>query len=97
MKIGRIGFASLFAVAISVTAASGVEPTPPNAPASIGVATMSSDGTIQLQLRAEGQGAIGDAVFFYKPGDPMYEKIKEHLGGIKPGEEKPVPPWPESP
>ena len=40
---------------------------------------------------------IGDAVFVYKPGDPMYEKIKEHLGGIKPGEEKPVPPWPESP
>jgi hypothetical protein len=67
-------------------------------PASIGVATMSPDGTITLQLRAEGAGGIvGDAVFVYKPGDKMYAEIKQHIGDIKPGETKPVPPWPSSP
>ena len=29
----------------------------------------------------------------YKPGDPRYEEIKQHLGGIEPGETKPVRPW----
>jgi hypothetical protein len=65
---------------------------------SIGVATMSVDGTITLQLMAEGAGGtVGDAVLVYKPGDKMYEEVKQHIGGIKPGEEKPVPPWPPSP
>jgi hypothetical protein len=63
---------------------------------SIGVATMSPDGIIRLQLRAEGPGVVGDAVLVYKPGDPMYEEVKQHIGGIKPGEEKPIPPWPTS-
>lgn len=67
-------------------------------PASIGVATMSADGTITLQLRAEGAGGtVGDAVFVYKLGDKMYAEIKQHIGDIKPGETKPVPPWPPSP
>jgi hypothetical protein len=63
-------------------------------PASIGVATMSEDGVIRLQLMARGDGAVGDAILVYKPGDPMYEEVKKHIGGLKPGEEKPVPPWP---
>jgi cellulose biosynthesis protein BcsQ len=25
--------------------------------------------------------------------DPQYEEIKKHIGGIKPGETKPVRPW----
>ncbi len=66
------------------------EPTSP----SIGVATMESDGTIVLQLRAEGPGpTIGDALFKYPPKDPQYAKILAHLGEIHPGESKPVPPW----
>jgi hypothetical protein len=39
--------------------------------------------------------AIGDAMVVYKPGDPKYQETLEHLGGMKPGEEKSVPPWPE--
>ena len=66
--------------------------------AGIGVATMSADGAITLQLRAEGAGGtVGDAVFVYKPGDPMYAEVKQHIGDIKPGETKPVPPWPSTP
>jgi hypothetical protein len=60
----------------------------------IGIALMKKDGTIQLQLRAEsGIGTIGDAQFTYSPSDPNYSKILQHLGGLKPGETKPVPPW----
>ncbi len=63
---------------------------------SIGVATMEKDGTIVLQLRAEGPGPmIGDALFKYPPKDPQYAKILNHLGGLRPGESKPVPPWDE--
>jgi hypothetical protein len=63
---------------------------------SIGSATMKEDGTIVLMLRAEGPGGMtGDALITYKPDDPKYQETLEHLGGLKPGEEKPVPPWPE--
>ena len=32
----------------------------------------------------------------YPPGHPRYEEILRHVGPIKPGEEKPVRPWPET-
>ena len=60
---------------------------------SIGQATMKPDGTIVLQLRAETNGAVGDAQFEYPRGHNQYEEILKHLGGLKPGEQKPVPPW----
>jgi len=64
--------------------------------ASIGSATMQTDGTIVLQLRAtDGTGMRGDGRLTYPPGHPQYQKILAHLGGLLPGEEKPVPPWPE--
>lgn len=57
---------------------------------------METDGTIVLQLRAEGEGGmIGDALMRYPKGHKEYPKILKHLGGLKPGESKPVPPWPE--
>jgi hypothetical protein len=66
--------------------------------APIGVATMKPDGTILLQLRAEGPGGIrGDALRVYPPTHPRYEKVLKHLGGLAPGESKPVPPWPAAP
>ncbi len=64
--------------------------------ASIGMATMQAEGTIVLMLRAEGEGgAVGDAMFTYAKGNPQYEDVLKHVGGLKPGETKPVPPWPE--
>jgi hypothetical protein len=64
--------------------------------ASIGTATMKSDGTIVLQLRAtDGTGRIGDAQLEYPPGHPQYQEVLRHVGGLKPGDEKIVPPWPE--
>lgn len=66
----------------------------PSAP--IGSASMDQNRIIYLQLRAEGpDGALGDAMFTYKPDDPRYQEIIKHVGGLEPGQSKPVPPWPE--
>ena len=64
---------------------------------SIGSATMESDGTIVLQLRAEGPGVRGDAQLRYPRDHKQYDSVLEHLGGLRPGESKPVPPWPDEP
>ncbi|NHZ34540.1 hypothetical protein [Massilia rubra] len=61
----------------------------------IGTARMLDDRSIVLNLRAETEGSVGHARFTYQPGDPMHVKIGEHVGGLKPGEEKSVPPFPE--
>jgi hypothetical protein len=62
---------------------------------SIGQATMAQDGTIVLDLRAEGPGgALGDARILYPPDHKDYQMILRHLGGLKPGETKSVPPFP---
>jgi hypothetical protein len=65
------------------------------APASIGTARMKDDGTIVMQLRAQTGGAVGDAQVTYAPTSPQYQDVLKHLGGLRPGEEKPVPPWPD--
>ena len=64
-------------------------------PESIGQATMETDGTIVLYLRAQASssGASGDAVIRYPLNHSQYRSILEHLGGLHPGETKPVPPW----
>lgn len=64
--------------------------------ASIGEATMEEDGTLVLQLRAEAPGGgSGDAMIQYKPNDPRYQRTLDHIGGLEPGQSKPVPPWPD--
>ncbi len=60
---------------------------------SIGVAQMTADGVITLQLRSLPPDPIAEGELRYAPDDPQYEEIKQHLGGIAPGETKLVPPW----
>jgi hypothetical protein len=63
----------------------------------IGTATMTSDGTLVLDLVAEGPGgARGIARILRPPTHPRYGAWIEHLGGLAPGEQKVVPPWPET-
>jgi hypothetical protein len=64
-------------------------------PQYIGKASMSADGTIALSLFMTGDGKHADAQFTYKTNDPNYQMIIRHVGGIKPGEIKPVPPFPD--
>lgn len=56
---------------------------------------MKADGTIVLQLRAEAGDTQGDALFVYPPSHKQYKQILDHVGGLTPGQTKPVPPWPE--
>ncbi|MBP0463457.1 hypothetical protein J5Y09_06010 [Roseomonas sp. PWR1] len=60
----------------------------------IGMARMALDGTIILDLRARDGGTVGMAQLRYPPGHPQYAMILRHLGGMRPGESKPVRPFP---
>jgi hypothetical protein len=70
----------------------------PEAPASVGSAEMAKDGTLRLMLRAEtADGMIGEMTMVVPPGDPRYAGYVAHLGGMRPGDAKPIPPFPEPP
>jgi hypothetical protein len=60
---------------------------------SIGVAEMSADGTITLHLKSLWPDPHEDSDLAYAPDDPQYDDIKKHLGGIEPGQSKPIPPF----
>lgn len=64
-------------------------------PESVGSASMLADGTLELRFRTEtADGAIGEALTIVRPGEPHYASIVKHLGGIQPGQGKPIPPFP---
>jgi|APMI01.1.fsa_nt_gi hypothetical protein len=75
-------------------------PPPPDAsqepqPKQIGSAYMTEDGTLEMSLRAvAADGTIGEAMLVIAPDDARYATMVKHLDGIKPGEGKPVPPFP---
>lgn len=60
---------------------------------SIGVADMAADGTITLHLKSLWPDAHEDSDLTYAPDDPQYNEMKQHLGGIDPGQSKPIPPF----
>jgi hypothetical protein len=68
-------------------------PVPCASVASIGVAHMSRDGVITLRIRSLPSDRIAEGELRYAPGSPHYDEIMQHLGGIAPGESKPVRPW----
>ena len=62
----------------------------------IGDALMSDDGTIVIRMRRTTDGKNVSGEVSYRVGDPHYKEVLDHLGGMKPGEVKLVPAWPES-
>jgi hypothetical protein len=68
----------------------------PEAKPSIGVATMLQNGTILVGVGGP-DAARARAVLMVEPGDTNYQSIIDHVGGLKPGETKPIPPWPDQP
>ena len=54
----------------------------PEAPASVGSAETAD-------------GMIGEMTMAVPRGDPRYAGFVAHLGGMKPGDAKPIPPFPE--
>jgi hypothetical protein len=59
-------------------------------PESIGVARMAVDGTVTLEMFRPGHG-----ILTYRKSDKDYKDVIQRLGGIRPGEVKPVLPWPD--
>jgi hypothetical protein len=55
---------------------------------------MEPDGTVILDLVARTGGVVGQGRLTYPPGHPDRGAILRHLGGLRPGEMKPVPPFP---
>jgi hypothetical protein len=62
-------------------------------PGSIGTALMSADGTITVNIRSPQPGSPLDGVVAVRRSDPNYARILSHIGGMSPGEKKPVPPF----
>jgi hypothetical protein len=97
MSYCRVAAAALLAASFAATAAAQFKKDLPEIPCeaveSIGTAEMSADGTITLRLRSLSPNPIAEGVLTYAPDDPQYEEVKQHLGGIAPGEFKPVKPW----
>ncbi len=60
----------------------------------IGTAWMEADGTIILDLVARSGARTGDGRLVYPPDYPDRGMIRRHLGGLRPGETRPVPPFP---
>ncbi|HEU4412979.1 MAG TPA: hypothetical protein VFS43_47495 [Polyangiaceae bacterium] len=59
-------------------------------PTLIGDAKMLDDGTIVLDLRHPAWVRVT-----YAPTHPEYASVLRHVGGLRPGESKGVPPWPD--
>ena len=60
---------------------------------SIGTAEMAASGTITLHLKSLWPDPHEDSDLTYAPDDLQYDDIKKHLGGIAPGQLKPIPPF----
>jgi hypothetical protein len=61
----------------------------------VGSAYMEADGTLEMRLRTEtDDGTIGEAYLVIAPADPRYAAMVKHLDGIKPGEGRPIKPFP---
>jgi hypothetical protein len=67
---------------------------PRTRPAVVGEATMLPDGSLSVKLKSEG-GETRTVIF--KPENPRYKEILAHVGDMKPGERKPLAPWPNRP
>ena len=67
---------------------------------SIGVATLTKDGHLHVILRAtEEPGSdqiLGDAFFVMTEDDPSYRTYLDAVGGLRPGQSKPIPPFEDS-
>ena len=57
----------------------------------IGTATMRQDGTLVMRLQADTDSGAAQMTMRLAPIDPDYAKYVKQLGGLKPGQSKPIP------
>lgn len=60
---------------------------------SIGTAELKEDRTLIFKLFTNDRGISGHAMKIIKPDDPQYQYYLDHIGGIKVGEYKNIPPF----
>ena len=63
-------------------------------PEYVGQAWMDAQGVLTVEVVLEGKGAIGHARMVIPPDDPRYEPYLRHIGPMRPGDYRPVRPWP---
>ena len=54
---------------------------------------MDEDRVITIHIRSLPPGPIAEGTFKYAPDSKDYLDMFSHLGGIVPGQSKPVKPW----
>lgn len=60
----------------------------------VGTALMEDDGIVMMMLHAQTpNGDWGVSRFYLRPGTADYDALIERVGGLQPGEKKPVPSW----
>ncbi|MFI5024566.1 MAG: hypothetical protein ACHQRJ_23300 [Alphaproteobacteria bacterium] len=83
---------------IGISAAHGAGDPPTGAdqsPRVIGMAMIKPNGTIIIDIYGGPETNYALGHLEYRPTDPNYGAVLHHLGGLKPGETKGVPPWPD--
>lgn len=64
----------------------------------IGSATMAGDRSIRLALVSTAcGGTTAHGEFVVQPGEPRHAEILNHVGGLAPGQTRPVRAWPTPP
>ena len=63
----------------------------------ISLVSINEEGTILLKTRTEKEGRIAEEQTEYPVGHPEYKVVKEHVGELRVGEWRQVPPWMERP
>ena len=95
MRLPQLAGLSVVLVAANLTmavAGSSNLPIPCEGIDSVGTAKMSADGTITLRVHSLWPQPFAESQLTYAPDNAQYGEIKRHLGGMTPGETKPVPP-----
>jgi hypothetical protein len=63
----------------------------------IGTAKMRRDGSIELRLYSTSNGTDAHPLQVLHKSDKLYSEVITQVGGLKPGQTKLVPPWPDDP
>jgi hypothetical protein len=87
----------LTALSFAVTGALAEEP-PTRTGDAIGTVFMRPDLSLLIRLRSvQCDGTLAEGILGIKPGEPNYQVVIDHVGGLQANETKPVPAWPTRP
>jgi hypothetical protein len=87
----------LTALGLAVAGALAEEP-PTRTGDIIGTVFMRPDLSLSIRLRSvQCDGELAEGILDIKPGEPNYQVVIDHVGGLLPNETKPVPAWPTRP